>query len=404
VYAIEVEFTPPREIDGAYVEALDAYKPGMTMDIEFHAVNASSDAEWIDEIVLDFPPGCDIITSTDMEVIGSTRYLAYEGQTGDGADVVYWNWNGGYGNMYSTDEALATITIAFAAAKSGDITIPYTMSGDDWGDPPHDISGTLVISEADPTTSWLVCTPTSGSVPGGDSDDITVAWDATGLPNDTYDANIQVTHNAKETIPATITVINGMQKAKMAPDPAYIYYKYAFDPMDLTVFVGHFNSPDTPGDVTDLSVNGIAATIVGTTTHPSFTGDVLEATVPAAPFLDPYGGPIGTVLKSFDVAGTVNGSPFTGKGKVSLHGKDAKTGGKTWMVPPDMVLFHGDANLDGYIDIDDVVTTIEIIFVGGQIFGPLTIADCDCSHSVDIDDVVYLITYIFSQGPFPCHD
>jgi hypothetical protein len=132
-----------------------------------------------------------------MEVIGSTRYLAYEGQTGDGADVVYWNWNGGYGNMYSTDEALATITIAFAAAKSGDITIPYTMSGDDWGDPPHDISGTLVISEADPTTSWLVCTPTSGSVPGGDSDDITVAWDATGLPNDTYDANIQVTHNAK---------------------------------------------------------------------------------------------------------------------------------------------------------------------------------------------------------------
>jgi hypothetical protein len=150
VYAIEVEFTPPREIDGAYVEALDAYKPGMTMDIEFHAVNASSDAEWIDEIVLDFPPGCDIITSTDMEVIGSTRYLAYEGQTGDGADVVYWNWNGGYGNMYSTDEALATITIAFAAAKSGDITIPYTMSGDDWGDPPHDISGTLVISEADP--------------------------------------------------------------------------------------------------------------------------------------------------------------------------------------------------------------------------------------------------------------
>jgi hypothetical protein len=193
-----------------------------------------------------------------------------------------------------------------------------------------------------------------------------------------------VTHNAKETIPATITVINGMQKAKMAPDPAYIYYKYAFDPMDLTVFVGHFNSPDTPGDVTDLSVNGIAATIVGTTTHPSFTGDVLEATVPAAPFLDPYGGPIGTVLKSFDVAGTVNGSGFTGKGKVSLHGKDAKTGGKTWMVPPDMVLFHGDANLDGYIDIDDVVTTIEIIFVGGQIFGPLTIADCDCSHSVDI--------------------
>ena len=403
-YEIEVTYTPPREIDGAYVEALDAYKPGMTMDIEFFAANASSDAEWIDEIVLEFPAGCDVIGSTNFDVIGATRYLECEGQTGDGAHVVYWNWDGGYGNMYSSDEALATVTIAFAGSKSGDISVPYTMSGDDFGSEPHDISGVLTIAEADPMTSWLVCAPTSGSVAGGTSDDVTAAWDATGLPNDTYDADINVSHNAKETIPATITVTNGMQKAKIAPDPAYIYMKYAFDPMDLTVYVGHFNGSDTPGDVTDLTVNGIAATIVGTTTHPSFTGDVLEATVPAAPFLDPYGGPIGTVLKSFDVAGTVNGSPFTGKGKVALHGKDAKTGGKTWMVPPDMVLFHGDANLDGYIDIDDAVATIEVIFVGGQIIGPLTIADCDCSHSVDIDDVVYLVQYIFNQGPAPCHD
>ena len=56
------------------------------------------------------------------------------------------------------------------------------------------------------------------------------------------------------------------------------------------------------------------------------------------------------------------------------------------------------------LSIDDVVAAITLIFAGGTIPGPITIADCDCSHSVDIDDVVYLVAYIFSNGPFPCHN
>jgi hypothetical protein len=380
----------------------------MTMDIEFHAVNASSDAEWIDEIVLYFPTGCDVIGSTDFDVVGATRYLAYDGSTGDGAAVTYWNWDGGYGNMYSTDEALATVTIAFAPDKADDITMMYTMSGDDWGSPPHDITGYLTIPVADPFTSWLVCTPTSGSAPGSVTDPIDVAWDATGLPNDTYDADIVVTHNGnkgEDIVPATITVTGGDSKAKIAPDPAYIYYKYAFDPISLSVFVGHFNPPYTAADVATVTVNGRPATVVGVTTHPSFTGDVVEATFASAPFLDDYGAPVETVTKNFDAAGTfTDASAFNAKGKVNLIGKSAASGGKAWIVPPDMVLLHGDADLSGFIDIDDAVRAIEVIFVGGQILGPLTIVDCDCSHTVDIDDVVYLVQYIFNNGPFPCHD
>jgi hypothetical protein len=257
-------------------------------------------------------------------------------------------------------------------------------------------------------TSWLVCTPTSGSVPGGGADVITAAWDATGLPNDTYNADIVIDHNARgqAVLPCTLTVINGDSKAKITPDPAYIYYKYAFDPMDLTVIVGNFNGTYTASMVTALNVNGYPAHSL--TTLPSYTGfvgAVVQAQFAAAPFLDDYGGPIGLVSRNFTVNGTFSDmSSFTGKGKVNLYGKNFKDGGRSWIVPADVVLLHGDADLSGGIDIDDVVRIIEIIFVGGEILGPLTIADCDCSHSVDVDDVVYLVQFIFNNGEFPCHD
>jgi hypothetical protein len=64
----------------------------------------------------------------------------------------------------------------------------------------------------------------------------------------------------------------------------------------------------------------------------------------------------------------------------------------------------GDANIDGIIDIDDVVCLVSQIF---PMESPLCPAydeydwcclDCNGSGGFDIDDVVYLITYIFAGG------
>jgi hypothetical protein len=407
-YDINVAYDPPREIDGAYVMAMGCYKPGMTMGVDFFAQNASSDAEWIDEITIDFPAGVNVLGSTNFEVTTATRYLEYDGTTGDGALVTWWNWDGGYGNMYSSDAAIATVTLDFDAGLVGAINLPYTMSGDDWGDPPHDISGMMTLSMCDPMTTWLVPTPTSGSVAGGMTDNVDAAWDATGLPNDTYDADMIITHNggkAEEIVTATLTVEGGKAKAKVGPDPAYIYYKYAFDPVDLTLYMGHFNSPYTAADVATATVNGAAATLVGVTTHPSFTGDVVEMTFASAPFLDAFGAPLDTTLVPFYVDGTFgDATAFEAEGRVSVIGKSSSSGGKRWIVPENGALLRGDANVDGYLDIDDAVTMIEFIFAGGLIHGPIEIGDINCSHSVDIDDVVYFIDFIFMGGPYPCYD
>jgi hypothetical protein len=190
------------------------------------------------------------------------------------------------------------------------------------------------------------------------------------------------------------------------PEPAYIYYKYAFDPMTGTTYAGNFDDPYTAEDVASAEINGIPATIVGILdSYPGFAGSVVELEIPIAPFLDDYGAPVDTTMHFFNITGQFTDSePFEGTATVELIGKSSASGGKQWILPPDEILLHGDADASGNIDIDDVVRIISVIFGDGQVAGPFMIADCNCSHSVDIDDVIFLIDHIFTGGPFPCHE
>jgi len=403
---LDVQYTPPREIDGAYIAAQTDYKPGATMDIVFILQNDSQDAEWLDECTITFPTGVEVVSSTDFEVPATTKYLEYDGTTGDGVTVTWLNWDGGYGNVYSSEYALATMSLTFDAGFSGPITIDYTISGDDYGDPPHDLSGSTTIGMADPLTSWLIVSPTSGSTPSSVTNGVDVNWDATGLINDTYNADIVIMHNSKGTdeVPVTMTVTGGDSKAKLLPELMYVYYKFAFDPIIGSAYIGNFNDPYTAADVTGITVEGVPATIVGITTHPAFTGDVVEFELPLAGFLDAFGAPIDTVTMPFSVAGEfADATTFDAQGRVDLIGKSSASGGKRWIVPPEQILLRGDANLDGISDIDDVVAMINILFQGGEVFGSLLISDVDASHNVDIDDVVYMIQYLFQSGPAPVY-
>ena len=59
----------------------------------------------------------------------------------------------------------------------------------------------------------------------------------------------------------------------------------------------------------------------------------------------------------------------------------------------------GDANLDGIIDIGDLVHVINHVFYAG----PLPLCDTDVNHDgvVDIGDIVFLTNYVFYNGPEP---
>ncbi len=70
-----------------------------------------------------------------------------------------------------------------------------------------------------------------------------------------------------------------------------------------------------------------------------------------------------------------------------------KVGG--WFVP-------GDVDKSDEVDIDDIVSLIEYVFLGGGSPEPYWAGDPNCDNSIDIDDVVYLIEYVFQGGPEPC--
>ncbi len=404
--------TPP-EIDGATITTADTYSAGATMDITFVLTNDSQDAEWLDDATITFPAGVTVNSATDFVVTTNTsHYLTYDGTTGDNVTVDWFDDNGGYGNIWSTESAEATVNITFDGSLSGDLALDYTISGDDWGGDPHDVSGTVILAEGtapDPTVNWLTVTPTSGTVPGNPmaTTDLTVAWDATGLYNETYEATIIITHDGSNgptiMVPVTLTVVNGDVKCSIEPDPSYIYYQFAFDPIMHSVFVGNFNPGYGAANVASVTIAGEAGTFVAThTSYPGFTGEVAEFSFPVAALLQTYGAPIGLVKKTFTVDGTFDdASAFTGHGKLSVYGKTGPPLNR-WITPEDEVVVSGDVDANGYLDIDDAVGIITYIFGGGNAPRPILVGDTNCSGQVDIDDVVYMITYIFGGGPQPC--
>lgn len=61
----------------------------------------------------------------------------------------------------------------------------------------------------------------------------------------------------------------------------------------------------------------------------------------------------------------------------------------------------GDLNSDGFIDIGDVVFSINYLYKSGPAPDPLEIGDCNCDGVVNLGDVVYLINYLFKGGAPP---
>jgi hypothetical protein len=59
----------------------------------------------------------------------------------------------------------------------------------------------------------------------------------------------------------------------------------------------------------------------------------------------------------------------------------------------------GDFNMDGLIDLGDVVFAINYIYRSGPASDPLGLGDTDCDGQVDIGDVVLLLNYLFKNGP-----
>jgi hypothetical protein len=132
-----------RDISGTTLSAdPDSFLPGTTQDYLLTVYNASLDFEWLTEIHLDCPPGVTVLSSTDF-LGGTGGDLVTNHATGDGAELIWTDQNGGWGNIFGGESAYADITLHFAPEISTDLHLPILIKGDEYGDDPHEIVGKL---------------------------------------------------------------------------------------------------------------------------------------------------------------------------------------------------------------------------------------------------------------------
>ena len=150
--------------------------PGATLDLVFTLANECTDDEWVNGASLDFPDGVVVNSCTDFVV--SDRALVWEGAYGDGARVT---WSGDWWNVvYPGETAQATVNVTVDPAFALNVGIVFGLEGDGYGEPPHSLSGTLVVDCAvDPLLTLLA---PNGSEAWGVGETHDIRWEPTGVP------------------------------------------------------------------------------------------------------------------------------------------------------------------------------------------------------------------------------
>ena len=135
--------TGDKSLTGSWAAAdTDQYDPGATTDIEFTIHNGSNDQEWIIQVEMEFPPG--VVVNSATSISSNYQPLVFQGSTGDGATAIW-----GDGILTSGNDGTTTVNLTFAAI-AGPAEIQYLLVGDNYGSPPHQLSGTIVLEPTGP--------------------------------------------------------------------------------------------------------------------------------------------------------------------------------------------------------------------------------------------------------------
>ncbi|MBK8164868.1 MAG: hypothetical protein IPK64_02770 [bacterium] len=137
------------------MDAVD-YEAGTTVDLHLVIDAVTQGQEWITDIAFDAPPGVQVNASTAWS--GGNQPIISNNATGDGARVVWAS--GGY--LDDGNTGAATVNVTFGAQLAGNVTFGWELQGDNYGDPPHFLSGEIVLASRGP--SIRVAAPVAGTV------------------------------------------------------------------------------------------------------------------------------------------------------------------------------------------------------------------------------------------------
>jgi uncharacterized membrane protein len=204
--------TDDRSIAGStLVHDTGLYLPGTTVDWTFTVTNASTDTEWLEDVIITFPAGVTVNSATNF-VGGSGGDMIANTTSGSGITITWHGEDGsGWGVVQGSQSASATVNVTIAPGAAGNLSLPYTINGDVYGAEPHTLSDTIVLTQDVPPVEWLSLLPLSGSIPASGNAEIAVNFSAIGMEAGTYEALITISSNdpahPNMTVTATMDVV-----------------------------------------------------------------------------------------------------------------------------------------------------------------------------------------------------
>ena len=173
------------------------------------------------------------------------------------------------------------------------------------------------------------------------------------------------------------------------PDSMHIKYADLVEPMIAEIYFGNFFEAYTASDINPSSVTVndgiIPQSIELVSGYEGFVGECWRLQLPVKGFIESYGLIWGTSDYPFTVSGEYNDNqPFEVMGTVKMTGHRP-----------------GDINLDGRVNVIDILFLVDYKFREGPPPEPLEIADFNCDEIVNILDILYLISFEYNDGPEP---
>lgn len=139
----------PANMEGSSVTTADGYIPGSTVTMCFVAANGSPDEEWATHVGLEFPADWELVC-VSQDVNDSRGNPVAFACSANANTVSYDDSDGGWGEIFDGATWGFCLDVTAPPSASGSQPVQWEISGDQWGDPPHTVSGTIQIEELPP--------------------------------------------------------------------------------------------------------------------------------------------------------------------------------------------------------------------------------------------------------------
>jgi Peptidase family C25/FlgD Ig-like domain len=139
-----------RSLTGSSVtSSISEYETGSTFDLPLLVECSSNDQEWLVRVELDLPDGVTVNSAVDFPTWNEAAFLSWNGESGDGVTTT-WGTDISSGYMVSGETSNASVNLSIDSALTGDLIIPWSVFGDNYGSQPHQISGEIILTSTGP--------------------------------------------------------------------------------------------------------------------------------------------------------------------------------------------------------------------------------------------------------------